>query len=119
VDVILDLVGAAYLSANLASLAVRGRLIVVGLVSGTRGELDLSALLQKRATLIGTVLRTRSAEEKIEATTRCVNDVWPLFERATVKPVVDRVFPMAEAQEAYRYLASNKSFGKVILDLSL
>lgn len=115
VNVILDLVGAKAFSGNLASLAVKGRMILVGLVGGRTAEFDLGQALSKRLTIIGTVLRSRSAKEKADATARFVADVIPLFERGDVRPNVDRVFDVAEVRDAHRYLESNESFGKVVL----
>ncbi len=117
-DVILDLVGAAYFQQNLLSLAVKGRLMLVGLTSGATAEFNLSQALQKRATIKGTVLRGRSVEEKGIATENFASHALPLIEVGSVTPNVDRVFPAAEAGAAYEYLASNESFGKVVLDLS-
>lgn len=116
-DVILDLVGAAYFEQNLRSLASKGRLLLVGLTSGSRAEFDLRLALQKRATIIGTVLRNRSLEEKAAATRAFASNVLPLLASGTIAPVVDRVFAAADAAEAYNYLASDQSFGKVVLEL--
>jgi putative PIG3 family NAD(P)H quinone oxidoreductase len=115
-DVILDLVGADYFEQNLDSLAVKGRLILVGLTSGSKAEFDLGRLLKKRAKIIGTVLRARSLEEKGRALHAFAASVVPLLAAGKVKPVLDRVFPIDNVVEAYRYLASNESFGKVVLE---
>ena len=117
VDVILDLVGAAYFNDNIESLANRGRLLLVGLVSGRQAELDLGMALTKRLKIIGTVLRSRSTDEKAAATARFAAQVVPLLESKTVKPVVDRVFSLADVRSAHEYLESNQSFGKVILEI--
>ncbi len=116
VDVILDLVGATYFEQNLASLATKGRLVLVGLTSGSKADLDLSLALRKRARIIGTVLRGRSTEEKAAATRAFVDEVVPLLASRKVRAVVDRVFPNDEVVDAYQYLASNESFGKVVLE---
>ena len=116
VDVILDLVGAAYFEQNLASLATKGRLILVGLTSGRTAEFNLGIALQKRATIIGTTLRVRSNAEKADATQRFAEDVLPLLASGTVMPNVDRVYPVDDAVAAYNYLKSNESFGKVVLE---
>jgi NADPH:quinone reductase len=116
VDVILDLVGAPYFSANLQSLALRGRLMLVGLTGGAQAEFDLRLALQKRAKITGTVLRARSDKEKAEATDAFATQVVPLLARGMVKANVDEVFARADVQEAYRYLGSNASFGKVVLE---
>ena len=115
-DVILDLVGAAYFKQNLDSLATKGRLILVGLTGGATAEFNMGIVLQKRAAIIGTVLRARPLDEKAEATRKFAEDVVPLLEAGEVRPNLDRVFPVEDAVEAYKYLASNESFGKVVLE---
>ncbi|MBK7932824.1 MAG: NAD(P)H-quinone oxidoreductase [Pyrinomonadaceae bacterium] len=116
VDVILDLVGGAYFELNLASLAMKGRLILVGLTSGRMAQFNLGIALQKRASIIGTTLRGRSNEEKAEATSYFVDDVLPMLIAGTVEPNVDRVYPVNDVVAAYNYLKSNESFGKVVLE---
>lgn len=116
-DVILDLVGAAYFQANVESLALKGRIVFVGTTSGAKTSLNISQIMAKRAKLIGTVLRSRPAEEKAEATRKFVEEVVPLFENGTLKPNIDRIFKMEEIQRAHEYLESNESFGKVVLEL--
>ncbi len=116
VDVILDLVGASYFAANLESLALKGRLILVGLVGGRTTEFNLGTALSKRLQIIGTVLRSRPTEEKAEATGKFITDVLPLFESGKVKPNIDKVFPIKEIQKAHEYVESNESFGKVVLE---
>jgi len=116
VDVILDLVGGGYFAQNLTSLASKGRLILVGLTSGRTAEFNLGMALQKRVTIIGTMLRGRPLSEKTEATRKFADKVVPLLRVGTVKPNVDRVFAAADVVDAYKYLESNESFGKVILE---
>lgn len=116
VDVILDLVGAAYFAQNLESLADRGRLVLVGLTSGVTAEFDLGVALRKRLRIIGTVLRTRSLQEKAAATMAFAEAMLPLFDAGGLKANLDRAFPANEAAAAYRYLESNESFGKVVLE---
>jgi NADPH2:quinone reductase len=116
-DVILDLVGASYFHQNVECLAPKGRLLLVGLTSGSRSEINLNTVLRKRATIIGTVLRGRSIEEKAAATKAFADDQMVAFESGSVRPIVDKVFSANQVAEAYRYVASNKNFGKVILDL--
>jgi len=116
VNVILDLVGGNYFPEDLRSLALKGRILLVGLTAGRKSEIDLSMALYKRATIIGTTLRMRSTEEKAAATKAFVKDVIPLFETGQIKPNVDRVFAAAEIQQAHRYLESNESFGKVVIE---
>lgn len=114
-NVILDLVGAAYFKDNLASLCEKGRLVLVGLTGGATAEFNLRVALQKRLTVRGTVLRSRSIDEKAEAVGLFVRDVVPLLESGIVRPVVDSVFPFERAADAHRYLESNRNFGKVVL----
>ena len=115
VDAIVDLVGAAYFDANLRVLAELGRIVIVGTPSGSNAELDLGRLMRTRATLVGTVLRARSRDEKTHATRAFERDVLPLLEARTVRPIIDRVFPLEAAADAHRHVESNASFGKVLL----
>ncbi|HEX7296646.1 MAG TPA: NAD(P)H-quinone oxidoreductase [Pyrinomonadaceae bacterium] len=115
VDVVLDLVGGAYLDANLKCLTVKGRMMLVGTTSGVEATLNLGLVLGKRLTLRGTVLRTRSDEEKATATAAFARDVVPLLSNGTVKPVVDKVFTMREVREAHELMESNANFGKIVL----
>lgn len=115
VDVVLDLVGGSYFEENLKSLAVKGRLMLVGLTSGSVSQFDLGIALRKRLRITGTVLRGRSTEEKADAIREFAKNVVPLLASRAVRSIIDRVFDMANVREAYEYLASNKSFGKVVL----
>jgi NADPH:quinone reductase len=115
VDVVLDLVGAAYLKANLAALANKGRLIFVGTTSGSKAEIDFSVAMHKRLRIMGTALRTRSWEEKATATRLFAQHVVPLLASGVVRPVIDRVFKMDEVRSAHQRIESNESFGKVVL----
>lgn len=115
VDVVLDLVGGSYFEENLKSLALKGRLMLVGLTGGSSAQFDLGTALRKRLKITGTVLRGRSTEEKADAIQVFIDNVLPLLADKTIKPNVDRVFDMANVREAYEYLASNQSFGKVVL----
>jgi putative PIG3 family NAD(P)H quinone oxidoreductase len=116
VDVILDLVGASFFAGNLESLALKGRLILVGLTGGVAAEFNLGTALAKRAKIIGTVLRSRSTEEKAKATAKFVTDVLPLIEAQKINPNLDKVFPVENIKEAHQYLESNRNFGKVVLE---
>lgn len=118
VNVVLDTIGASYLAANLQSLAPRGRMVFVGTLGGARGELDFRMVMSRRLTLIGTVLRSRSNEEKARAVDRFGAHVVPLLMRGAVRPVVDRVYGIDEVRAAYEHLESNASFGKIILRVS-
>src|SRR5437667_4796246 len=115
VDVILDLVGGNYFSANLDALASRGRFICVGTMAGAKSEIDLGLLLRKRVNIIGTMLRGRSIEEKAETTRLFVSSVLPLVSRGAIRPVIDRVYPVDEIREAHERMESNLSFGKIVL----
>lgn len=118
VDVILDLVGAAYFEANLAALAVRGRLMLVSSTAGAKGAFDLAVVMSKRLTIAGTVLRARSIEEKAAATRLFARHVLPLLASGAVRPVIDRVYELAEIREAHTRLESNQTFGKVVLTIA-
>lgn len=116
VNVILDLVGASYLNENLRSLALKGRLMMVGLTGGRKAELDMGIVLQKRISLKGTVLRSRSVIEKTMAVRAFISDLMPLFEQELLKPNIDKVYPFDKVAEAYEHLATDKNFGKIILE---
>ena len=115
VDVVLDLVGAAYFRDSLECLAPLGRMVLVGLSAGVKAEIALGEVLRKRLTLVGTVLRARPLEEKIEAARLLEQNLSPWLTERRVHAVVDRVFPFGRAREAHEYLAGNASFGKVLL----
>ncbi len=117
VDVVLDVVGGDYLARNVKSLRVGGTIVQVGVMGGGRTTIDLAALLPKRARLVGTVLRARPLEEKILATRRFVAEVVPAIEAGSVCPVIDRRFALADIAEAHRYLETNASIGKVVIDV--
>lgn len=115
VDVILDTVGAGYWEENVASLAVLGRLVVVGLLGGARAEVDLGALMRRRATVVGTVLRSRSVEEKAEVTRAFRERFLPLLADGRLKPVVDCTFPLEEAARAHEHMEGDRNLGKIVL----
>jgi NADPH2:quinone reductase len=114
-NVIIDLVGAAYLEANLNALARRGRLVLVGTTAGAKATLDFSIAMGKRLTIVGTMLRARSIEEKATATRLFSEQVVPLLAAGTVRPVIDRVYKMEEIREAHARMEANESFGKIVL----
>jgi putative PIG3 family NAD(P)H quinone oxidoreductase len=118
VNVVIDLVGASYLAANLEALARRGRMVLVGTMGGASAPLDFGAVMGKRLTIVGTVLRARSVEEKARAVRRFAAEVVPLFARGLLRPVLDSAHPLADAAAAYARLESNATFGKVILKVS-
>jgi putative PIG3 family NAD(P)H quinone oxidoreductase len=115
VDVILDNMGAADLARNVDALDLEGRLVVIGLQGGTKAELDLNALMRKRAAVIGTTLRARPVEEKSTICRAVAEHVWPLVADGTVRAVVDRTYPLAEAAEAHRRMESGDHIGKIVL----
>ncbi|MBE1486269.1 NAD(P)H-quinone oxidoreductase [Plantactinospora soyae] len=114
-DVILDIIGGSYLGRNVAALATGGRLVVIGMQGGRRGELDLGALLAKRASVTATALRSRPAADKAAIVQGVLENVWPLVESGAIRPVVDRRLPMTQAAEAHRVVDSGSHFGKVLL----
>ena len=116
-DVVLDNMGAAYLGRNVTALATGGRLVVIGLQGGAKGELDLGALLGKRASVHATSLRARSATEKAEIVTAVRDRVWPWLESGAVRPVVDQVLPLERAADAHRVLEASQHVGKVLLQV--
>lgn len=114
-DVILDIMGAKYLARNVDALAVNGRLAVIGLQGGVKAELNLGALLAKRAAITATSLRARPLEEKAAIIAAVREHVWPLIATGRVHPVVHGSFPMREAAEAHRVLESSAHVGKLLL----
>ncbi len=117
VDLVLELVGGDYLAEDLKCLRPRGRIILVGLMAGRRVDVDLGAVLGKRLTITGTVLRSRPLEEKILAARALQANLVPLFENGRLAPVVDRVLPLASAREAHALLERNETFGKLVLEV--
>jgi len=115
VDLILDLVGGAYLEGNLKVLASEGRQIVVGVPSGHRAQIDLRLLMGKRALIKGTVLRARPLEEKISLAREFEHRVCSLFAAKRVVPIVDDTFAPEDAPEAHSFLEANRNFGKILL----
>jgi NADPH:quinone reductase-like Zn-dependent oxidoreductase len=114
-DVILDIMGAAYLARNIQALATNGRLVIIGMQGGRKAELDLGALLVKRASVAATALRSRPAEEKAAIVRGVHQQVWPLVAAGAIRPVVDTRLPLSRAAEAHRLVESNAHFGKVLL----
>lgn len=116
-DVVLDIVGAKYLERNVASLARGGRIVVIGMQGGVRGELDLSALLSKQGSITATSLRFRPAQEKSAIMAELVEHVWPLIATGVVGPIVHEVVPLDRVADAHRILEDSSHVGKVVLDL--
>lgn len=115
VDVVLDLTGGPYVGASIEACAPKARVMLVGTVAGGKAEISLGLVLSKRMKLIGTVLRSRSLEEKIEVTRAFADEVVPLFASGKLRAVIDSEFPLAEIQAAHRRMGSNETFGKVVL----
>jgi putative PIG3 family NAD(P)H quinone oxidoreductase len=115
VDVILDIIGASYLDRNVKALGEGGRLVVIGLQGGRSGELNLGALMQKRATVAATALRSRSVAQKASIVRGVRDEVWPLIEEGLIKPVIDRTLAMSNAAEAHRIVEASDNLGKVLL----
>ncbi len=114
-EVILDLMGAAYLSRNVAALADDGRLMVIGMQGGIRAELDLSQLMRKRASVSATSLRARPAEQKAAIVAAVASRVWPLVGAGRVRPVIQAILPLAEAARAHQLLEEGGHVGKIVL----
>lgn len=116
-DVVLELVGGDYVSEDLECIAGKGRIILVGLLAGAKTELNLATLLRSRALIRGTTMRARPLEEKIEAARLLSHRMGPLFESGTLKPIIDKTFPLSQASSAHEYMESNESFGKLVLTI--
>jgi putative PIG3 family NAD(P)H quinone oxidoreductase len=114
-DVILDNMGAKYLGRNIDALATQGRLVIIGMQGGTRGELDVSALMAKRGAVIATSLRARPLEEKAAICTSVVEHVWPLVADGSVRPIVHREVGLDEVAEAHRLMGDGAHTGKILL----
>ena len=120
-DVILDIMGASYLDRNLQALAVDGRLVIIGMQGGIKAELNIGTLISKRLRVIGTALRARPIDGphgKSAIVGAVVGSVWPMIAAGTVRPVIGARFPIEQAAEAHRVLASGETFGKVLLTVS-
>jgi NADPH2:quinone reductase len=116
VDVILDWIGASYLSKHIEILRPKGRLVIIGLMGGHKGEIPLAPVLTKRLRIIGSVLRSQSQEEKAALTRAFTKQVRPLLESGKVRPIVDRVFPVQAVEDAHQYMKANRHFGKIVLE---
>lgn len=114
-DVILDNMGAKYLDRNVQALAVSGRLAVIGMQGGVKGELNIGTLMRKRAAISATTLRARPLEEKAAIVAAVREHVWPLLDAGHVRPVIDRELPMTEAGEAHSVVEASGHVGKVLL----
>lgn len=118
VALVIDFLGASSFALNIEVLALQGRLVLVGTMSGSKVEADLSALMRKRLTVVGTVLRSRPLEEKIELVQAFSRTMLPLLAAGRIAPVVDRVVPLEDAAEAHAAMERNDNFGKIVLSVS-
>lgn len=114
-DVVLDIMGGSYLARNLDVLAMDGRISIIGTMGGRDAEVNLGAVMRKRARVTGSLLRRRTLAGKAAVVAEVCEHVWPLIESGAVKPVVDRVLPMPDAAEAHRVLEAGEHVGKVLL----
>lgn len=117
VDVVLDVVGAKYWASNLSVLKTGGRLVLVGRLGGSEALTPLGVIMSKRLKIIGTVMRSRTLEEKAAVTRAFERDVLPLFESGALKPVVDSVYPVERVREATERMEKNLNVGKIVLTL--
>ncbi len=115
VDLVLDMVGADYLERNLKLLKLRGRIVFIALLSGSQVEINLGLLLKNRLRLVGSLLRSRPLAEKVEIKERFMANFWSLLLNGTIAPIIDRVYPVEQAEEAHAYMANNQNIGKIIL----
>jgi putative PIG3 family NAD(P)H quinone oxidoreductase len=115
VDLILDIVGGDYIPRDLASLALEGRLVVIGFMGGDTATIDFRRVLGRRLTITGSTLRPRSVEEKGQIAAEVRREVWPLLESGKVKPLIYRMFPLADAAAAHRLMESSEHVGKIVL----
>lgn len=118
VQLIIDTIGAGYFGANMSLLAPGGRLVILGTLGGSvAGEIDLGRVLRQRLTIRGITMRSRLAPERRELVERFTSEILPHFSSGALRPVLDTVVPIEEAVRAYELLASNATFGKVVLSL--
>ena len=117
-DVILDPVGASYLAENLEALTLNGRLVLIGLMGGSRPEIDLAKLMMKRLRVVGSTLRARPLEEKASIMAELSQYVWPKISHGEIVPVIQQVFPIQSASAAHELMASDVTIGKVVLKVS-
>lgn len=118
VDVVLDSIGAAYLEGNLGSLAIGGRLVLIGLMGGAKVEVNLAVLLAKRLHVVGSTLRTRSVEEKAAITASFERRFGADLASGRVRPIIDRVVPLEQVADAHRAMKASEHFGKIVLRVS-
>ena len=117
VDVVLDVIGGEYLVRNIRCLKTQGRIVQVGVMGEAVASFPLGALLPKRASLIGTVLRSRPLEQKIDANQRFLSELLPRFDDGTLRPVIDSRYALEDIAEAHNYMATNGNIGKILIDI--
>ena len=117
VDVILDHVGAAYLDRNMKALTYGGRLVIIGVISGIKAELNLALMMVKRQRIIGSVLRSRPMQEKTAITAAFSKSVVPHLADRSILPIIDHVFPLSDVKEAHKTMESDRHFGKIVLEM--
>jgi NADPH:quinone reductase-like Zn-dependent oxidoreductase len=118
VDVILDHVGAKYLAPNMNSLGYAGRLVIIGVISGIKAELNLALMMVKRQQIIGSVLRSRPVKDKGEIVAEFTRTALPKFADRTIVPIIEKVFTIDEVVEAHRMMEEDKHFGKIVLKIA-
>ena len=116
-NVVLDHIGGAYLKQNLKCLAVGGRLVIIGLMGGSKSEINLAPLMVKRQQILGSVLRSRPVDEKTSITEQFSQDVLPLFSKGHIKPLIHQILPLEQVAEAHRIMETSAHFGKIVLTL--
>ncbi len=118
VDVILDHVGAKYLKPNMKTLAYKGRLVIIGVISGIKAELNLAVMMVKRQQIIGSVLRSRPVSEKADIVAEFTRRALPKFADRTIVPNIEKVFSIDEIAEAHSMMEEDKHFGKIVLKIA-
>jgi putative PIG3 family NAD(P)H quinone oxidoreductase len=118
VDVILDHVGAKYLAPNMSALGYAGRLVIIGVTSGIKAELNLALMMVKRQQIIGSVLRSRPVKDKAEIVAEFTRTALPRFADRTIVPIIEKVFPLDEVAEAHRMMEEDRHFGKIVLKVA-
>ena len=117
VDVILDMVGGDYIQRNFSAAAVWGRIVNIAFQSGMSANVNFASMLMKRLTFMATTLRARSNEEKGAIRDALAREVWPLIEQGRIKPIIDKIFPLAEAQAAHKRMSGGEHIGKILLSV--
>jgi NADPH2:quinone reductase len=115
VDVILDIIGGSYLARNIEAAALEGRIVLIATMGGTRAELKLVPIMQKRLTLTGSTLRSRSVAHKAAVAAAVRENIWPLRTAGRARPIIYKTFPLTQASEAHRLMESSSHIGKIVL----